>query len=87
MIPPRDPIKASFPPAAWAIDAATVLARLAAGARCHPDSHPSEPRRPLAPSISRRAETATIIRPAAPRRVTANRQRLIASITGSAQSP
>jgi hypothetical protein len=66
MIPPRDQIKASFPTAARAVDAATVLARLAARAKCHPSSHPSELRRPLRPFISCRAETATIIPPAAP---------------------
>ena len=87
MIPPRDTITAQCPAAAPAIDAATVLSRLAAGRRYHPRSHPSELRRPLAPFISRPAETVTKIPPAVPRRVAANRQRLVASTTGSAQSP
>ena len=87
MIPPRDPITAQYPAVAPAIDAATVLSRLAAGGRCHPGNHPSQLRRPLAPSIGRRAETPTKIPPAAPRRLAANRQRLVASTTGSIQSP
>ena len=87
MIPPQDPITAQYPAAAPAIDAATVLSRLAAGRRYHPRSHPSELRRPLAPFTSRPAKTVTKIPPAVPRYVAANRQRLIASTTGSAQSP
>src|SRR6266852_3482309 len=79
MIAPRDTITAQHSTAAPAIDAATLLSRLAAGARCHPGSHPSELRRPLAPFISRRVETPTKILPAAPRRLAANRQRLVAS--------
>jgi hypothetical protein len=87
MIPPRGPIRAQYPAAPPAIDAATVLSRLAAGGRRHPGSHPPELRRPLAPLIGRRAETSTKIPPAAPWRIAANRQRLVASTTGSAQSP
>ena len=83
MIPTRDPITAQYPTAAPAIDAATVLSCLAAGARCHPDSHPFELRRPTTRFISRRAETVTKIPPVAPRSVAANRQRLFASTTGS----
>jgi hypothetical protein len=87
MIPPRDPITAQYPAAAPAIDAATVLSHLAAGGRCQPGSQPSELRRPLAPFIGRRAETPTKIPPTAPRRLAANRQRLVASTSGSTQSP
>ena len=87
MIPPRDTITAQYPAAAPAIDAATVLSRLAAGGRWPPGSHPSEPRRPLARFIGRRAETATKIPHATPWRRAANRHRLVASTTGSAQSP
>ena len=87
MIPPRDPITAEYPAAARAIDAATVPLRLAAGAKCHPGTHPSELQRPLARFISRRAETPTKILPEAPPRVVANRQRLVASTTGGVQSP
>ena len=87
MIPPQGPITAQYPAAPPAIDAATVLSRLAAGGRRHPGSHPSELRRPLAPFIGRRAEMVTKIPPAAPRRLAANRRRLVASTTGSAQSP
>ena len=87
MIPPRDTITAQHSTAAPAIDAATVPSRLPAGARCHPGSRPSELRRHLAPFIRRRAETATKIPPAAPRRVAANRLRLVASTTGGVQSP
>ena len=83
MIPPRDSLTAQDSAAPPTIDAAIVVLRLAAGARCHP----SEPRRPLAPFISRRAETTTKILPASPRRVAANRQRLVASTTGGVQSP
>ena len=87
MIPPRDTITAQYPAAAPGIDAATVLSRLAAGGRRHPGSHPSELRRPLARFIGRRVETSTKITPATPWRLAANRQRLVASTTGSAQSP
>jgi hypothetical protein len=45
MIPPQSPISAQYPAAPPAIDAATVLSRLAAGGRRHPGSHPSELRR------------------------------------------
>ena len=84
MIPPQGPIRAQYPAAPPAIDAATVLSRLAANDRRHPGSHPSELRRPLASFI---AETSTKILPAAPWRIAVNRQRLVASTTGSAQSP
>jgi hypothetical protein len=84
---PQGPIRAQYPGAPPAIDAATVLSRLAANDRRHPGSHPSELRQPLAPFIGRRAETSTKIPPAAPRRIAANRQCLVASTTGSAQSP
>jgi len=87
MIPPQGPIRAQYPAAPPAIDAATMLSRLAAGARCHPGSHHSDLRRPLALFISRRAETVTKIPPAAPRRLAANHQRLVASTAGNAQSP
>lgn len=87
MIPLRGPITAQYHEAAQAIDAATVLPRLAAGARWHPGSHSSELRRPLARFIGRRAETSTKIPPATTRCLAANRQRLVASTTGSAQSP
>jgi len=87
MIAPQDTTTAQYLAAAPGIDAAAVLSRLAAGGRCHPGSHPSEPQRPLAPFISRRAETSTKIPPAAPRRLAANRQRLVATTTGSAQFP
>jgi hypothetical protein len=86
MIPPRDPITAEYPAVARAIDAATVPPRLAAGAKCHPGTHPSELQRPQARFISRRAETPTKILPAAPRRLASNRLRLVASTTGGVQS-
>jgi hypothetical protein len=63
MIPPRDTLTAQLSAAAPAMDAATVRSRRAAGARCHPGSHPSELRRSLAPFISRRAETPTSMQP------------------------
>jgi len=84
MIPPQGPIRAQYPAAPPAIDAATVPSRLAAGDRRHPGSHPSELRRPLAPFI---AETSTKILPATPWRIAVNRQHLVASTIGSAQSP
>jgi hypothetical protein len=87
MIPPRDTITAHYPAAAPAIDAATVLSRLAAGGRWPPGSHPSEPRPLPARFIGRRAETITKIPLPTPRRLAANRHRLVASTTSSAQSP
>jgi hypothetical protein len=87
MIPPQGPIRAQYPAAPPAIVVDTVLSRIAAGGRPHPGSHPSELRRPLAPFIGRRAETSTKIPPAAPWRIAENRQRLVASTTGSAQPP
>jgi len=84
MIPPRDTITARYPAAAPDIDAATVLSRLAAGGRWPPRSHPSEPRRPPARFIGRRAETVTKIPIATTSRLAVNRHRLVAAITGSA---
>ena len=69
MIPPQDPITAQFPAAAPTIDAALVLSRPAAGARGHPASHSSPPRRSPAPFLSRRAAIATGKFAPAPRRV------------------
>ena len=87
MIPPRDTITAQYSAAAPAIDAASVLSRPTTGGRWPPRSQPSEPPRPLARFIGRRAETTAKILPATPWRLAANGHRLVASTTGSIQSP
>jgi len=83
MISPPDPIRAQYPAASPAIEAATVLSRLAVCVGHHPGNHPSEQQRPAPPFVSRPAKIINKIPPVDPRSLAANRQRLSAPTAGS----